>query len=52
MSEYKIHLLVCGGTTCKSHASHTIAENLKNEIRQQGLDDVAQVVTTVCFGLC
>jgi NADP-reducing hydrogenase subunit HndC len=52
MSEYKIHLLVCGGTTCKSHASHTIAENLKNEIRQQGLDDVAQVVTTGCFGLC
>jgi NADP-reducing hydrogenase subunit HndC len=52
MSEYKIHLLVCGGTTCKSHASRTIAENLKNEIRQQGLDDVAQVVTTGCFGLC
>jgi NADP-reducing hydrogenase subunit HndC len=52
MSEYKIHLLVCGGTTCKSQASHAVAENLKNEIRNQGLSDIAQVVTTGCFGFC
>jgi NADP-reducing hydrogenase subunit HndC len=52
MSEYKIHLLVCGGTTCKSRTSHAIAENLKTEIKNQGLNDVAQVVTTGCFGLC
>ena len=52
MSEYKIHLLVCGGTTCKSQASHVVAENLKIEIKNQGLSDVAQVVTTGCFGLC
>jgi NADP-reducing hydrogenase subunit HndC len=52
MSEYKIHLLVCGGTTCKSQASHAVAENLKNEIRNQGLSDIAQVVITGCFGFC
>ncbi|MBN1414666.1 MAG: NADH-quinone oxidoreductase subunit NuoF [Bacteroidales bacterium] len=52
MSEYKIYLLVCGGSGCKSHSSHTIAENLKSEIRQQGLSDTAQVVTTGCFGFC
>ena len=52
MSEYKVHLLVCGGTTCKSQTSHAVAENLKAEIKNQGLSDVAQVVTTGCFGLC
>lgn len=52
MSEYKVHLLVCGGTTCRSQASHAVAENLKAEVKNQGLSDVAQVVTTGCFGLC
>src|SRR4030042_1975920 len=52
MSEYKIHLLVCGGTGCTSQSSHAIAENLKNEIKHQGLSDFAQVVITGCFGFC
>jgi NADP-reducing hydrogenase subunit HndC len=52
MSEYTIHLLVCGGTGCTSNASHAIAENLKAEIKNQGLSDVAQVMITGCFGLC
>ncbi len=52
MSEYKIHLLVCGGTGCKASESSTVAENLKAEIAKQGLDDFAQVVTTGCFGFC
>ena len=52
MSEYTIHLLVCGGTGCKSRSSHAVAENLKTEIKKQGLSDVAQVVITGCFGFC
>jgi NADP-reducing hydrogenase subunit HndC len=52
MSEYKIHLLVCGGTTCKSQSGQTVAQNLKHEINHQGLSDFAQVVTTGCFGFC
>ena len=52
MSEYTIHLLVCGGTGCKSRTSHAVAENLKAEIKNQGLSDVAQVVITGCFGFC
>ncbi len=52
MSEYKIHLLVCGGTGCKSQSSQSVAENLKYEIKHQGLSDFAQVVTTGCFGFC
>jgi NADH:ubiquinone oxidoreductase subunit F (NADH-binding)/(2Fe-2S) ferredoxin len=52
MSEFKIHLLVCGGTGCKASESSTVAENLKIEVTKQGLHDFAQVVTTGCFGFC
>lgn len=52
MSDFKIHLLVCGGTGCKASESAKVSENLKNEISKQGLDDFAQVVTTGCFGFC
>jgi NADH:ubiquinone oxidoreductase subunit F (NADH-binding)/(2Fe-2S) ferredoxin len=52
MADYKIHLLVCGGTGCKSSESQILAGNLRNEIQQQGLVDFAQVVGTGCFGFC
>lgn len=52
MADYKIHLLVCGGTGCKSSQSQIIAERLRSEIENQGLDDFAQVVGTGCFGFC
>jgi NADH:ubiquinone oxidoreductase subunit F (NADH-binding)/(2Fe-2S) ferredoxin len=52
MTDYKIHLLVCGGTGCKSSQSQILAEHLRTEIENQGLDDFAQVVGTGCFGFC
>jgi NADP-reducing hydrogenase subunit HndC len=52
MADYKIHLLVCGGTGCKSSHSQTLAEHLRTEIKNQGLEDFAQVVGTGCFGFC
>jgi NADP-reducing hydrogenase subunit HndC len=52
MADYKIHLLVCGGTGCKSSHSQMLAEHLRTEIKNQGLDDFAQVVGTGCFGFC
>lgn len=52
MSEYKIHLMVCGGTGCKASESDDVTKNLKTEIANQGLSDFAQVVTTGCFGFC
>ncbi len=52
MADYKIHLLVCGGTGCKSSHSQLLAEHLRTEIRNQGLEDFAQVVSTGCFGFC
>ena len=52
MADYKMHLLVCGGTGCKSSQSQILGEHLRNEIKNQGLDDYAQVVGTGCFGFC
>jgi NADH:ubiquinone oxidoreductase subunit F (NADH-binding)/(2Fe-2S) ferredoxin len=52
MTDYKIHLLVCGGTGCKSSESHRLTENLRSEIAHQKLDNFAQVVGTGCFGFC
>ena len=52
MSEYKIHLLICGGTGCKASESAQLKDNLQEEINKQGLDDFAQVVQTGCFGFC
>jgi NADP-reducing hydrogenase subunit HndC len=52
MAEYKIHVLVCGGTGCRASESELLAANLKTEIYKQGLDDFAQVVKTGCFGFC
>ncbi len=52
MADYKIHLLVCGGTGCKSSQSQILAEHLRIEINNQGLSDFAQVVSTGCFGFC
>jgi NADP-reducing hydrogenase subunit HndC len=52
MADYKIHLLVCGGTGCKSSNSLLLAEYLRTEIKNQGLGDFAQVVGTGCFGFC
>ncbi len=52
MADYKIHVLVCGGTGCKSSQSQILAEHLRTEIENQGLSDFAQVVGTGCFGFC
>ncbi len=52
MADYKIHLLVCGNTGCKSSESLILADRLRGEIRNQGIGDVAQVVGTGCFGFC
>jgi NADP-reducing hydrogenase subunit HndC len=52
MSNYRIHLLVCSGLGCKTSESDIIVDKLRAEIKKQGLDDVAQVVKTGCFGFC
>jgi NADP-reducing hydrogenase subunit HndC len=52
MSKYKMHILVCGGTGCKSSDSDLIVHNLKTAIDQKGLSEEVQVVMSGCFGFC
>ncbi|MBE9518026.1 MAG: (2Fe-2S) ferredoxin domain-containing protein, partial [Bacteroidetes bacterium] len=46
MSKYSMHLLVCGGTGCKSQESDQLSEKLKKELSKQGLEDTVQVIMT------
>jgi len=52
MADYKMHLLVCGGTGCKASESEQVRENLLAEVDKHDLNDEVQVVTTGCFGFC
>jgi NADP-reducing hydrogenase subunit HndC len=52
MSEYKMHLLVCGGTGCKSSESEEIINSLNHQIEEFGMEGDVQVVRTGCFGFC
>ena len=52
MSEYKMHLMVCGGTGCRASESDTIVEKFKKELEYKNLDEDVQVVITGCFGFC
>ena len=52
MAQYRMHLLVCGGTGCRASQSEKIAENLNEEIKNIGLENEVQVVITGCFGFC
>ncbi|MCU0376656.1 MAG: NADH-quinone oxidoreductase subunit NuoF [Bacteroidales bacterium] len=52
MSKFRMHLLVCGATTCRTSESDLIAENLRREIEEKGLQSEVQVIMTGCFGFC
>ncbi len=52
MSKYKMNILVCGGTGCKSSASDLLASALRTELADKGLAGEVQVVLTGCFGFC
>lgn len=52
MTDYKMHLLVCGGTGCKASESTEIKEGLEALLKKMKLDSEVQVVTTGCFGFC
>ncbi len=52
MTQYKMHLLVCGGTGCRASESELLFHNLKKEVLDKSLDNEVQVITTGCFGFC
>ncbi|MDR2908104.1 MAG: NADH-quinone oxidoreductase subunit NuoF [Bacteroidales bacterium] len=52
MANYKMHLLVCGGTGCKASQSEEILTNLRQIVEDKGLENEVQVILTGCFGFC
>jgi len=52
MSNYTMHILICGGTGCISAESDIIAENFEKELAKVGMSDQVQVLKTGCFGFC
>ena len=49
---YRMHFMVCGGTGCRASDSQGIEAALRDELKKQGMQNEAQVVTTGCFGFC
>ncbi|MBN2403195.1 MAG: FAD-dependent oxidoreductase [Spirochaetes bacterium] len=52
MKIFRSHLLICGGTGCKSSGSATIKETLLKELEKRKLDEEIKVVETGCNGFC
>jgi len=52
MADYKMHILVCGGTGCRASQSEQIVDDLKTELKNNNLGNEVKVVTTGCFGFC
>ena len=52
MSNYRMHLLVCGGTGCTSSESLKLVDKLNESLEKQGIVGEVDVVVTGCFGFC
>jgi len=52
MQNYKMHMLVCGGTGCKSANADQIVINLKKALSDCNMSEDVQVIQTGCFGFC
>ena len=52
MSNYRMHILVCGGTGCTSSESLKLVEKLNESVKYHGLSGEVEVVVTGCFGFC
>ncbi|MGB4284083.1 MAG: NADH-quinone oxidoreductase subunit NuoF [Bacteroidales bacterium] len=52
MAKYRMHLLICGGTTCRSSESESIRNALEESLERNGLENEVKVVSTGCFGFC
>ena len=52
MAEFKMHILICGGTGCKASQSEEIRNTFTDLLNEYGLEEEVKVVTTGCFGFC
>lgn len=48
----RINLLVCGGTGCIASESNTMIINLKERLKELGMEEEVNVIKTGCFGFC
>ncbi|AKN29558.1 NADH dehydrogenase [Clostridium carboxidivorans P7] len=48
----KRSILVCGGTGCHASKSLDVISTLKNEIKNAGIENEVDVISTGCFGFC
>jgi NADH:ubiquinone oxidoreductase subunit F (NADH-binding)/(2Fe-2S) ferredoxin/NAD-dependent dihydropyrimidine dehydrogenase PreA subunit len=49
---YRVHLLICAGTSCVSSGSLVMRDALIEEIKKQDLDKEVFIATTGCNGFC
>ena len=47
-----IQVLTCGGTGCKASASAAIAAGMEKCLKEFGVEDKVEIITTGCFGFC
>ncbi|MBR4673722.1 MAG: NADH-quinone oxidoreductase subunit NuoF [Victivallales bacterium] len=48
----KKDILCCGGTGCHASSSNVLIDNLRNLIKEKGLENDVRVIQTGCFGFC
>ena len=52
MQHIRVHVLICGGTGCKSAGSKEVQLAFSRAIEAKGLSDEVMVVETGCHGFC
>jgi NADH-quinone oxidoreductase subunit F len=50
--QYRLRLMLCGGTGCRASGTHSFKAALSEEIRHRGLNDEILVTETGCNGFC
>ena len=49
---FRSHVLVCGGTGCRSCKSKKVQDKLEAIVKEKGLDNEIKIHGVGCFGLC
>jgi NADH-quinone oxidoreductase subunit F len=50
--KYRLHLMICAGTSCVASGSLKVRDALHDEIRKQNLENEVFLATTGCNGFC
>ena len=50
--KYRVHLMICAGTSCVSSGSLDVRDALVEEVEKNNLQDEVFIATTGCNGFC